>query len=40
MEQMPDTFQSLFIGYAVIWTMLILYILRLGIKINQLEKKQ
>ena len=38
MEQMPNTFPSLFAAYAVIWTLVVFYVLYLGKRISKLEK--
>jgi len=35
----PDTFPSLFAGYAVLWVILLAYVGRLGWKIAKLEKR-
>ena len=40
MEQIPDTFPSLFWGYAAIWAVLVLYIYRLGRKVSRLEEER
>ena len=39
MEHVPNTFPSLFAGYAVIWTLLIVYVFRLGSRLSRLEKQ-
>lgn len=33
----PDTFSGLFLGYAVIWAILCLYLLLLGRRVRRLE---
>ncbi|MCB0310886.1 MAG: CcmD family protein [Bdellovibrionales bacterium] len=39
MEQVPNTFSSLFWGYTVIWLILGGYILSLGKRLTRLEKQ-
>ncbi|MBX7142894.1 MAG: CcmD family protein [Oligoflexia bacterium] len=39
METVPDTFPSLFWGYAVIWCLLGAYIVSLGFRLRRLERK-
>ncbi|MEZ4753028.1 MAG: CcmD family protein [Bdellovibrionota bacterium] len=39
MEQIPNTFPSLFAGYAVIWTLIVLYVLNLAKRLRAVEKK-
>jgi|GEM_PF-6195214 len=36
--QVPDTFNGMFLGYAVFWCAIAGYILRLGVKLKRLEK--
>ncbi len=38
MEQVPDTFSSLFFGYAAFWIILGVYVLSLGRRVSRLEK--
>lgn len=38
-ETIPDTYPSLFYGYAVIWLIFGVYILSLGLRLSKLEKK-
>jgi hypothetical protein len=38
-EAIPDTYPSLFYGYAVMWGIFGLYLLSLGIRLSALEKK-
>lgn len=39
MNEVPDTFNSLFIGYAAIWTLIVIYIASLLRRVRALEKK-
>ena len=39
MEQVPNTFPSLFIGYTVFWALLALYLLSLGVRLARVEKR-
>jgi CcmD family protein len=36
-EIVPNTFPSLFAGYAVIWAVLVVYIVYLGRRLSRLE---
>jgi CcmD family protein len=36
---MPDSYPSLFIGYAVIWAIMIVYLASLGRRVSRLESK-
>jgi CcmD family protein len=38
METTPDTFPALFAGYAVIWICILLYLVRLEMRMRKLEK--
>lgn len=40
MNSVPDTFPSLFVGYTVIWVILVVYILSLGRRLSKLERRQ
>lgn len=39
MEQVPNTFPSLFWGYTVLWAILAVYILFIGMKLRSLERR-
>jgi CcmD family protein len=39
MNEVPDTFNSLFIGYAAIWTLVVLYIVSLLRRVRSLERR-
>lgn len=39
MNEVPNTFQSLFVGYSAIWAILVLYLFTLVRRISKLEKR-
>jgi CcmD family protein len=39
METTPDTFPSLFLGYSVIWGLIVIFCIRLGLKQRALERR-
>ena len=39
MEQVPDTFPWMFLGYAVLWGVMVVYLLSLGIRLRTLERE-
>ncbi len=39
-QQVPDTFNGMFIGYSVFWIGIALYVVFLGIKLKHLEKRK
>lgn len=40
MEQVPDTYSALFLGYAALWTLVCVYLVWLGAKLNAIEKQR
>lgn len=39
MDEVRDTFPALFWGYTALWTLLCIYLVYLGAKLSNLEKK-
>jgi len=39
MEQVPDTFPSLFVGYTVIWVIVFFYVWSLSRRISRVERE-
>ena len=37
-QQIPDTFNGMFLGYTVFWLGIAVYVIRLGIKLKRLER--
>ena len=35
----PDTFSGLFLGYTVLWLLILLYLLNLGRRLSRAEKR-
>lgn len=38
-QQVPDTFNGMFLGFSVFWFAIAAYVLRLGHLLKQLEKR-
>lgn len=38
-QQVPDTFNGMFLGFSVFWLAIAAYVLRLGHLLKQLEKR-
>jgi len=38
MEQVPDTFPWMFLGYAVLWGLMVMYLLSLGARLRRVER--
>ncbi|NDC37212.1 MAG: CcmD family protein [Proteobacteria bacterium] len=39
MNEVPNTFQSLFIGYSAIWAIMVVYLFALVRRVSKLEKR-
>lgn len=39
METTPETFSYMFLGYAVFWGLLLVYLVTLGVRLRKLEAK-